>query len=287
MRAPFTFESGGDLLRGWLETPQATPVGAVVISGPVTSVKEQAPGAYAQALAARGFAALAFDHRYFGESGGVPRQLENPYAKAADIRAAVAALRADPGLRELPVHALGVCAGAGYTALAVSEAPDVTAFAAVAGYFPRAGDRDAAETQAALARGREAERRFQETGEETLIPAVGPDGGDVAMPLREAYEFYGMPRGARPNYRNAYAVQSYAYTPRFDAVGVAPKIAQPTFVVHSEHALAPPLARAFMAGLPDLKGELWLTSQGQIDFYDDPRLINEAADAVAGFFRSA
>jgi hypothetical protein len=32
-------------------------------------------------MAARGFAALAFDHRYFGEGGGQPRQFENPAAK--------------------------------------------------------------------------------------------------------------------------------------------------------------------------------------------------------------
>jgi quinol monooxygenase YgiN len=31
------------------------------------------------------------------------------------------------------------------------------------------------------------------------------------------------------------------------------------------------------------KHELWLQSQGQIDFYDDPRLISPAADAVAAF----
>ena len=66
---------------------------AIVTTGPLTSVKEQATGAYAKALAERGFAALAFDHRYFGESGGTPRQFENPSAKVADIRAAVAALQ--------------------------------------------------------------------------------------------------------------------------------------------------------------------------------------------------
>jgi len=35
--------------------------------GPLTSVKEQAAGTYGRAMAARGYAALAFD---FGESDG-------------------------------------------------------------------------------------------------------------------------------------------------------------------------------------------------------------------------
>ena len=46
------------------------PAGVVVAVGPLTSVKEQAAGAYARAMAERGYAALAFDYRYFGESGG-------------------------------------------------------------------------------------------------------------------------------------------------------------------------------------------------------------------------
>jgi fermentation-respiration switch protein FrsA (DUF1100 family) len=39
---------------------------------------DQRQGADAAALAERGFLALAFDHCTFGESGGEPRQFENP-----------------------------------------------------------------------------------------------------------------------------------------------------------------------------------------------------------------
>jgi uncharacterized protein len=287
MTRRFEFNSGGDRLVGNLFEPDGSPIAAIVTTGPLTSVKEQAAGAYAKALAARGFAALAFDHRYFGESEGSPRQFENPYAKAADIRAAVAALKQDPAMRSLPMFAVGVCAGGGYMAGAVAEDPGISAFAAVAGYYPAASNPPSAASLAALRRGRDAERRFAETGVAETIPAVAPDGGDVGMPLREAYEFYGTPRGAVPNYINGYAVQSYAYTSTFDAVGLAPRIAQPTLVVHSEHALAPPLARRFIAGLPNLDRELWLDSVGQIDFYDDPRLIGLATDAIAEFFSRA
>jgi hypothetical protein len=48
------------------------------------------------------------------------------------------------------------------------------------------------------------------------------------MPLREAYEFYGASRGATPNYVNAFAVQSRAYTLPFDAQSVASEIRVPT-----------------------------------------------------------
>ena len=42
----------------------------------------------------------------------------------------------------------------------------------------------------------------RETGEAETIPAVAPDGGDVAMPLREADGFYGTARGGVANYVN-------------------------------------------------------------------------------------
>lgn len=286
MSERFEFESGGERLVGLLHIPQGAAAAAVVITGPLTSVKEQAAGAYARALAARGLAALAFDHRYFGESGGSPRQLENPFAKAADIRAAAAALRGDARTRGVPVAALGVCAGAGYMAHAVAEEPAFAAFACVAGYFPEMTREALAAAQPRIERGRRAEREWHDGGVVETIPAVHADGGDVAMPLREAYEFYGTPRGAHPNYRNELAVQSFAYTAGFDAVGTAPSIRVPTLIVHSENALAPSLARKFFAGLPGLREELWLQSTGQIDFYDDGKLIGAAADAIARFFRA-
>jgi hypothetical protein len=78
-----------------------------------------------------------------------------------------------------------------------------------------------------MERGRAAERKWRKTGEAVTIPAVAPDGGDVAMPLREAYEFYGTPRGDVPNYENGYAVQSLARSLPFDARGAADVIAVP------------------------------------------------------------
>ena len=57
------FQSDGERMIGLLHLPSSPARGVVVTTGPLTSVKEQAPGAYARALAARGFVAPAFDHR--------------------------------------------------------------------------------------------------------------------------------------------------------------------------------------------------------------------------------
>jgi uncharacterized protein len=57
--------------------------------------------------------------------------------------------------------------------------------------------------------------------------------------------------------------------------------------VHSAHALAPALAREFYSTVMSEKAQLWLESAGQIDFYDDPGLIEPAADAAAELFSQA
>jgi fermentation-respiration switch protein FrsA (DUF1100 family) len=265
-------------------------VGVVVAVGPLTSVKEQAAGTYARAMAERGYAALAFDYRYFGESDGQPRQFENPEANIEDIRNAATALLADDQLTGLPLFGLGICFGAGPMVRSVAEDSRFRAFAGVAGVYTDIAKTEAMmgdAYQATIERGRAAEREWRETGEAETIRAVAPDGGEVAMPLREAYEFYGTPRGQVPNYVNRYAVQSSAYTLPFDARGAADTINVPVLIVHSEEALTPDLAHAFYASVRSPKQELWLHSQGQIDFYDDPKLITPATDAVAAFLRKS
>ena len=244
MKAEFRFASEGEVLVGnlFLPSERSKPAGAVVVVGPLTSVKEQAAGTYARAMAERGYAALAFDYRYFGESGGRPRQFENPGANIEDIRNAAAAVLADDRLTGLPLFGLGICFGAGPMVRAVAEDARFRAFAGVAGVYT-----DSARTkamlgdayEAAIDRGQVAERKWRETGAAESIRAVARDGGDVAMPLREAYEFYGTPRGQVPNYVNRYAVQSSAYTVPFDARGAADAIEAPVVIVHAEQALAP------------------------------------------------
>jgi uncharacterized protein len=160
------------------------------------------------------------------------------------------------------------------------------AFAGVAGYYSEATEASVEKAAARIDRGREAERVWRETSVAESIPAVAPDVGDVAMPLREAFEYYGTPRGAVANYVNGFAVQSMAYEATFDALGAAPAIKVPTLMVHSENALAPTLARSFFAALQVPRDELWVQSTGQIDFYDDPSIIAQATDRIAEIIKA-
>lgn len=259
---------------------------ALVFVGPMTSVKEQATGHYAVAMSARGFVTLAFDHRHFGESGGLPRQYEHPGRKTEDVRAACEFLASCPEVDAGRFGAVGVCAGAGYLAPAVAGDARIKAWGAVAGFFHDArrqrswmGDDYEHRLERAIA----AREHFEETGEARTIPVVGE--GEVVMPLAEAFEYFGTPRGAVPNYRNEFAVMSGEHTLPWDAQGAAYDITAPTVMVHSERAVAPGLARKFFASLGGLKEQIWVESKCHIDFYDCPDQIDFVANRLARHFR--
>lgn len=283
-RETITFEVHTDQVVGVLRRPTTGGLGkGLVFLGPLTSVKEQAAGAYAEAMAKRGYTTLAFDNRSFGQSEGQPRQYEHPPRKVEDVLVASQRLLQESDVDTL--GAVGVCAGAGYMSGAVANGP-FAAFVGVAGFYHDAqaqrtwlGERYATQLEDARA----AREAFERTGKAQHIPAVGHDE-DVAMPLEEAFAYYGTPRGAVTNYTNAFAVMSREYTLPWDAQSRASQITIPTLMIHSQNALAPDLARKFYENLAGDKQEIWVESQGQIDFYDDPKLIEPAASRIAEHF---
>ena len=87
---------------------------AVVLSTPGSSVKEQIGANYAALLARHGLVALTFDPSHQGQSGGEPRDLEDPYRRGEDISYAIDAMSVLPGVDPNRIGLLGICAGGGY-----------------------------------------------------------------------------------------------------------------------------------------------------------------------------
>ena len=86
---------------------------AIAVSGPFGAVKEQASGLYAQTMAERGFAALAFDPSYTGESGGEPRLVASPDINTEDFSAAVDFLSNLPNIDAERIGIIGICGWGG------------------------------------------------------------------------------------------------------------------------------------------------------------------------------
>jgi uncharacterized protein len=96
---------------------------ALAISGPFGAVKEQASGLYAQTMAERGFATLAFDPSFTGESGGEPRNVASPDINTEDFSAAVDFLGLQKDIDRNQIGIVGICGfgGMGLNAAAVDK----------------------------------------------------------------------------------------------------------------------------------------------------------------------
>lgn len=86
---------------------------AVAVCGPFGAVKEQCSGLYAEELASRGFAALAFDPSFTGESGGAVRNVASPDINTEDFSAAVDFLSTRDFVDTEKVGILGICGWGG------------------------------------------------------------------------------------------------------------------------------------------------------------------------------
>lgn len=113
----------GITLAGDLYLPKAraeSRLPALAVGGPFGAVKEQSSGLYAQTMAERGFAALAFDGSYTGESGGEPRNVASPDINTEDFSAAVDFLGLHPSVDRERIGVIGICGWGGMALNAVA-----------------------------------------------------------------------------------------------------------------------------------------------------------------------
>jgi pimeloyl-ACP methyl ester carboxylesterase len=290
-----TFQSEGETLVGNLYLPATYKIGdklpTVIVTGAWITIKEQMPALYAQKLAEQGFAAFAFDFRSYGESGGRLRNFESPTAKITDIKNAVSFLQTVDAVDGDRIAGLGICASAGYMAVATAEDSRIRALVTVAPWIhdPQIVNTvygGEAAVQQRIAEGRAAEARFQQTGETDYVLATSAT--DPTAVMYGAIDYYQNPqRGAIPQWDNRFAVASWAEWLTFNPMPQAQNITVPTLFIHSENAAIPDGARQFFAAIPgDNKQFDWLENRTQFDFYDQEQTVNESITLITDRLKS-
>ena len=279
------FPSGGETLVGDFYVPVSTTrVPAVVIIGPMTYQKEQAPTQYARRLAEQGYAALAFDCRYRGESGGEPRCWENPSHKLEDMKAALAFLASRDEVDAERLYILGICQGTSIAFRAAAETPNVRALATIAGqYRDHEGDIEWLTEHgyaARLAKGRAAKEKFESSGEVEYVKGVDQTDMNVGMPGEFVWVWY-QPWADRGIWENRYAVMSDADLLEYESLSVARELQSPWLMIHGDNCFLPSAARRHMDAVPATTPTrtIW-DDTPHLSYYDQPEIIDRAVDAV-------
>lgn len=197
----YGIELAGDL---YLPKAASGKLAAVAVAGPFGAVKEQCAGLYAEELASRGFAALAFDPSFIGESGGEVRNVASPDINTEDFSAAVDYFSTRDFVDPDKVGILGICGWGGMAlnaaamdtrikATVTSTMYDMTRVNAK-GYFDSADSADARyETKKALNAQRTEDYK---TGAYARAGGVvDPLPEDAPFFVKDYYDYYKTERG--------------------------------------------------------------------------------------------
>lgn len=189
-----------------------TKLAALAISGPFGAVKQQSSGLYANIMAERGFAVIAFDPSYTGESSGEPRNVASPEINTEDFSAAVDFLGLQKNVDRSKIGIIGICGFGGFALNATAIDKRVKAVAATSlydmtrviskGYNDSVTPEQRTKTLENLG-----EQRWKDA--ENGKPADGPRNlpetlkGDEPQFIKEYFDYYRTPRGFHANSVNS------------------------------------------------------------------------------------
>ncbi|HAX8789541.1 TPA: alpha/beta hydrolase [Escherichia coli] len=224
---------------------------AIVLSHPGGGVKEQTAGTYAKKLAEKGFVTIAYDASYQGESGGEPRQLENPYIRTEDISAVIDYLTTLSYVDNTRIGAMGICAGAGYTANAAIQ-----------------------------------DRRIKAIGYAIMPLAPMKESDAPNEELRQAWEYYHTPRAQYPTAPGYATLRSLNQIITYDAYHMAEVyLTQPTQIVAGSQAGSKWMSDDLYdrASSQDKRYHI-VEGANHMDLYDGKAYVAEAISVLAPFF---
>lgn len=288
----YGIELTGDL---YLPKGAEGKLAAVAVAGPFGAVKEQCAGLYAEELAARGFAALAFDPSFIGESGGAVRNVASPDINTEDFCAAMDYLSCRDDVDPERIGIIGICGFGGMAINAAALDPRIKATAAMTmydmsrvtreGYFGSSDNKEARDEQRRTwAAQRTADYK---AGEYTRAGGVvDPLPDDAPQFVRDYHDYYKTSRGFHDRSGNstdgwnATGTMSFMNQP---LLAMAGEIDSPVLLVHGEKAHSRYFSEGAFAQLRgDNKELMIIPGANHVDLYDNRNAI--PFDKLEAFF---
>ncbi len=269
---------------------------AIVVSHPGGGVKEQTAGTYARKLAAQGFITIAYDASYQGESGGEPRQLENPYIRTEDVSAVIDYLTTRPYVDKDRIGAMGICAGAGYTANAAIQDRRIKAIGTVSavnigsmfrnGWENNVKSIDALPLVEAGSNARTSDAEGKGSATMPLAPLTEKDTPNEE--LRQAWEYYHTPRAECATAPGVATLRSLNQIITYDAYHMADVyLTQPIQIVAGSKAGSKWMSDdLFDRAASTDKSFHIVEGANHMDLYDSQAFVDEAVSVLAPFFRA-
>lgn len=264
---------------------------AVVVAGPMTGVKEQVAGLWAERLAKASFVTLAFDHQNFGESEGTPRQHEDPGKKIEDLRNATSFLASLPEVDGSKIGACGISMGGGYALQLAAWDRRIRAVSIIAAGL-NLGDTflEMMGKEALVKRLQDlnaSRQKHYDTGEVQYIPAVATEGKPAAMTGDEPFEYYGTSRSWSPGWVNRYTTESIENLMSFNAVPHAHHVTPtPLLIIHGKNDkyCLPKFAQEAYDKAGEPKEIMWVDAPNHIDLYDVEKYVDPAVSKTVEWF---
>lgn len=264
---------------------------AIAVAGPFGAVKEQSAGLYAEELAARGFAAMAFDPSFIGESGGDVRNVASPDINTEDFSAAVDFLSVQDNIDSNKIGILGIC---GFGGMALNAATmDTRIKATIAstmydmtrvganGYFD-ANDNPNDRYAAKVALNAQRTEDYKNGTYKRAGGVVDPLPDDAPFFVKDYYDYYKTERGYTEhslNSNDGWNVTGTATFPIMPILRYSNEIRSAVLIMHGEKAHSCYFSRDayenMMNGNPykDNKELLMIPDAVHTDLYDRKDVI--------------
>lgn len=252
---------------------------AVVVTGPMLSIKEQAQSVYAERLTEVGYITLVFDGSYFGESEGDPRYQELPDVKESDIEAAVDYLVSLPFADSDRIGGLGICGSGSYISVAGVKEPRLKAITAVVPAISNIADSPM--------------MGFFKPEEEVLEAKKSYDAGTGEMmylnfmprAFDEGAAYYYSARGNRKGWTNQVVAWSQLELVKYNVTEIMKGMQKPYLVISGENAWSRPSSTEIFEAVPHNNKEMVVIPEAShFDLYDLEPFVSKGFEKIVPFF---